>query len=305
MNTHLCISIPEELKQYTKLEELQEQNEDEDKKLTNDFGVKIIKDEEGNLVCTAYYSDIGEIIKKIYYIGSSVASIEHYRNNSLYSHEKFGNGRLCKKSKYDKQGKVTCTVKYDYNKSEQIISIQKILNEIRYLVNYGYDELKRVNSRVIRINDKILDEQAFRYDILDRIVEYRDNNQNIKVHKINQKNELVSYTITDNANNEISILNKFICTDYIGTEIELNGHKTTVKDYSYVDNVMLKKPFTSEDDLDFAISNILKKSGNNVGKTSRNSNNDNIDTIIGNSIKEFDKPLLPISIRKQLLLNKT
>ena len=78
----------------------------------------------------------------------------------------------------------------------------------------------------------------------------------INVHKVNPKNELVSYTITDVIGNRIIINNKFMCSDYIGTDIELNDHKTSIKDISYVNNIMLKKPYATEEDLYYALSHL-------------------------------------------------
>ena len=166
----------------------------------------------------------------------------------------------------------------------------------------------RVNSRIIKVNKNTVAEQRYRYDILDRIVEYKDENQTINVLKLNPKNELLSYTITDRNGNTISIINKYMCSDYIGTEIDLNGHKTTVNDKSYVDNVMLKKPYTSEDDLDLVISKMLNNSKSEseskpklIPITRRGPNKDISDTIINNNLINSNKPL-PISMRKVQLL---
>ena len=290
---YLCISIPEELQKFTKVVTFSD-SYCETEKIKKDFGVKILKDDSGNEVGTAYYSESGELIKKIIYHGSAVASIEHYRNNKLYSKENYDGGKLSRKRLYTPCGNLSATINYKYNSKEHITSIQKIADNLRYLVEYGYDELMRVNSRVLKINDKIINEQYYKYDILDRIVEYRDCNQQIIVHKVNQNNELVSYSITDAIGNRIIINNKYMCTDYIGTEITLNEHKTTIKDKSYVNNLMLKKPFTSEDDLDFALTNLI-----NVPKISspehfstRREHQLSTEELIDNIIrsKEFETP---------------
>lgn len=250
---YLCISIPEELQEFLKavtvIDEINEK--------PNNFGVETIKDELGNITCTAYYSNSGELIKRVYYNGSSVSSIEHYRNNILYSQENYSSGKIIKKTLYNTDGEEINEIKYKYE-GDRIIYIQKKVNDEVYSVDYGYDELNRVNSRIIKSGSETISEQLFRYDILDRIVEYRDSNQCISVHKVNSHNELISYTIRDAIGNIIEVNNKYMCTDYIGTEITINGHKTTVKDRMYVDNVMLKKPYTNEDDLDFALSNQIK-----------------------------------------------
>ena len=307
MQNYLCISIPDELQQFAKL--MEPDDEIIQPKLNSqDFGVKLIKDEYGNLTCAAYYSDTGELLKKILYKGSTISSIEQYRNNILYSTEKYDNGKITRKIKYDKSGKTISTISYEYNKKDQLITIRKFTNDVRYAIIYGYDELMRVNSRSIKIDDKFIEEQRYRYDILDRVVEYKDKNQKIEVHKLNPNNLLLSYTITDNIGNQIHVKNKFMCSEYIGTEIELNGHTTSIKEKSYLDNVMLKKPFTSEDDLDFVLSNIYKKHQSEqfvpIQITRRESKNNVINMIIDDKLKP--KPeitILPISIRKRVLLN--
>ena len=290
--SYLCIFIPDELQQYTKAVTYVENNiETADK--NNNFGVKLIKDESGNLKGTAYYSNSGELIKKIYYDGSSVSTIKYYRNNLLYSQEKFDTGKIIKKTLFDALGKEISKINYQYNRDNQIKCLQKLINNLMYSVEYGYDELKRVNSRRIKVNNKLINEQYYRYDILDRIVEYRDLNQCINIQKINQNNELVRYSITDVIGNRIIINNKFMCSEYIGTEIELNEHKTTIKDRSYVSNVMLKKPYTTEDDLDFALSNLLKipkinPQSNFVTKREYFNNNDEIANYIISNKKDSE-----------------
>lgn len=300
---YLCISVPTELKQYAKVVSIINKFEElPDKGVNADFGVKLIKDDKGNLIHAAYYSESGELLKKIFYDGSTVSSIEHYRYNSLCSIEKYHDGRMTSKTKYNRLGKPICIVNYEYNRKDQITAIRKVADDIRYEVEYGYDELMRVNSRIIKVNNNIVAEQRYRYDILDRIVEYKDENQTITVKKLNSKNELLSYSITDKVGNTIMIINKFLCSDYIGTEIELNGHKTTVCDKSYIDNVMLKKPFTSEDDLDLVMSKMLRKNKPEetsciTSTTQRNCNTDITNVVINKNINLSTKPL-PISMRK-------
>lgn len=264
MQNYLCVAIPEELQVFSKEAAIVDNS---DKNRPDNFGVKQLKDADGNLTGTAYYSNSGELIKNIYYQGSSISKIEHYRNNTLFSVEEFETGKLTTKTLYNAGGIVLSIIKYSYNPRNDIIIIQKNLSDLVYAVVYGYDELYRVNSRKIKVGGNIINEQNYRYDILDRIVEYSDNNQRINVHKVNPFNELISYTITDVIGNRIEIDNKFLCSEYIGTDIILNGHKTSVKDKMYLNNVMLKKPYTSEDDLDFALSNLIKIPKINSDKT--------------------------------------
>ena len=305
---YLCISIPTELQQYKKISDICTDSikDSTTSEIKQDFGVKLIKDSNGNLSCAAYYSDSGELMKKIYYSGSIVSSIEHYRNNLLHTIEIYSQSNIKKKCIFNKDGKIKNTICYEYNHHEQIIEIKKTSEKNCYKVEYGYDDLNRINRRKIRFNDNIVAEQGYKYDILDRIIEYKDSNQTIRVLLLNQNNELVSYIITDKEGNSIVILNKYLCTEYIGTEIDLNGHKTYLKDKSYVDNAMLKKPFAGEDDLDFAISNLKRKKAEYEEKctfnTRRYNNHDILEAII-NDKKGMKMPqLLPISIRKCLLL---
>ena len=303
---YLCINIPEELQQYNKIVSIIDKDTITSEEQAPDFGVKLIKDKNGNLIHTAYYSDNGELLKKIFYNGSTVASIEHYRNNSLYSVEKYNDGKMVRKTKYNRDKNTECIINYEYNRKDQITSIRKLAGKYKYEVDYGYDELLRVNSRIIKINSIIAAEQRYKYDILDRIVEYKDENQTIKVQKLNQKNELISYIITDKIGNTITVINKYICSEYIGTEIELNGHKTTICDRNYIDNVILKKPFTSEDDLDFVISKMLFKPSSThkediIPITKRKPDEDIINMVIHDNITDKSKPL-PISLRKMRLL---
>lgn len=305
---YLCISIPTELQQYTKVASLIECDDSPDENLNPDFGVKLIKDEQGNLTYAAYYSDTGELLKKIFYNGHTVSSIEHYRYNTLYSQEKYHDGRITRKTKYNRYKKPICLISYEYNRKDQITAIRKLADSSRYEVEYGYDELMRVDSRTVKVNNVVAVEQKYRYDILDRIVQYQDENQTIKVLKLNPKNELLHYTITDKIGNTITVINKYMCSEYIGTEIDLNGHKTTVKDKSYVDNVMLKKPFTSEDDLDLVVSKMLHCSTSEpksdiMPSTQRKPRADIVNSVISNNILSGNKPL-PISMRKMQLLQK-
>ena len=302
--TYLGISIPDELKQFKKNIVIPDNTEA--KVFRNDFGVKVVKDKYGNPTHAEYYSDTGELLKKIFYNGSAISTIEHYRNFILYSQEEYRDGLIYRELTYNNCGEIISTIKYSYNNKDKIISIKKSVKNNRYDVEYGYDELMRVNSRILKCNNEIFETQKYRYDILDRIVEYQDNNQLITVHKINQNNCLISYTITDNAGNTIVVKNKFLCSEYIGTELDLNGHMTTVHDKSYVDNLVLKKPTTTKDDLDFAMSGLFKKrqdvkQSNFV--TKRISNQDIIEKIIGDRVLSKNN-VLPISMRKlQLLCN--
>ena len=296
MVKNLCVSIPIELRKYQKVSE----NKDIIlKNSTLPFGVKIIRNALGEVEHSAHYSDNGELLKKVFYKGSSVVSISHYRNQCLSAKEEFIDNKITNKRIYDKEGNIISTTRYCYNRKDKIVSIKKICGDDIYFVEYGYDELERVNSRKISCNTKVIREQTYRYDILDRIVEYKDENQTIKIMRISSKNELISYTITDKIGNNIYITNNIdICGNYDNTEISLNGHKIKVKDKSYVDNIMLKKPYTTEDDLDFVIANLLAEPPK---ITNRENINEITDKIISGKVEAIQAKTLPISIRKRLL----
>ena len=108
---------------------------------------------------------------------------------------------------------------------------------------------------------------------------------------------MISYTITDRINNVISVENHFADCGYICTTLVVNGHSTTVNDTSYVDNVMLKKPFATEDDLDIIISNLF--TGMDTA-TQRAGCYSNTMDIINNNI---ENRALPIALRKRALYN--
>ncbi len=300
-DNYLCISIPVELQQYQKSNRIADIANGETVE-HQDFGVKVIKNSHGEIECTAYYSDSGELLKKIFYKGSAVSCIKHYRNGKVSAKETFDEGRLKRKIKYNKSEKPTSTFNYEYNAKNQVTAIRKVTGSNKYEVEYGYDELSRVDSRIIKLNSKIHLQQKYKYDILDRVVEYYDRNQHIKVHKLSQNNELLSYTITDIAGNDIIVVNKYMCSEYIGTEIDLNGHKATVKDKCYVDNVILKKPFTSEDDLDLVLSNIFTAPAE-LSQTKRKCDTDISTCIISNGINSSLNAVVPQNKVKPLILD--
>ena len=173
---------------------------------------------------------------------------------------------------------------------------KKTLNK-ELLVGYRYDTFGRIIEKNISFNGKQTTKQEYRYDVLDRVVEYKDTKRKILVDKIGQNNELISYTITDRIGNVINVDNHFADCGYICTSLKVNGHSTSVNDASYVDNVMLKKPFATEDDLDIIISNLF--TGMDT-VTQRTASEDNAKSLINNGI---EIRTLPISLRKRALYN--
>ena len=293
-----CIYLPEELEQY-RLHAVAP--EDGINVKPTDFGIKFIKNDYGELERADYYSNSGELLKKIYYNNSEVSTIMHYRNSELYSEETYSAGYLQKKIIYDKNGNGISYTDFKYNQNNQICLIKKTINNNRYEVRYGYDELKRVNCRRTLVNLEEVNNQTYKYDILDRIIEYKDLNQHITVMKMNQNNNLVSYQIEDKNGNNINIQNKFLYTNYVATDVELNGHKTTVNDENYMDNILLRKPRAGEEDLDYSISGMY---GFNMTNTCEEIKADVVDISETKSNISKDN-ILPISIRKKLLLKNS
>lgn len=263
-----------------------------------DSEVEVNRDSRGRIISVTYYS--GDIAKQVFYEGQVFTRINKYHNKQLYSQEEFKDGKRVSKEVYNKDKSLAFRIDYEFDERNQIIGIYKKTPEHRMGVKYLYDTLDRIVGRNIYLDGQSVASQGYNYDVLNRVVEYTDNNQRIVVKSVSQKNELLSYVITDKMGNEISVKNRFTETGYSETEISLNGHSTTVRDTSYADNVMLKKPYTSEYDLDLIISNLFKPD-----KTTRRTEYNNI--LSNNSMGLIDSNIelrtLPISIRKRILYN--
>ena len=291
-------SIPQELISYSKvLDEIINFNSDID----ISSGAEINRDSRGRIVSANFYSADNELYKQIYFDGDYINAIHYYRNDKLFCKEVFDAGYLNSKYFYKKDSSLAYEIHYTYNKAHLLESLCKKNFEREITVTYSYDSLDRIVKRKIFLNSKLLTSQQYSYDALNRVVEYKDENQRIVVKNISRKNELISYSITDKIENEIIITNHFTETGYVDTEFTLNGHSTTVKDTSFADNIMLKKPFTSEDDLDLIISGLYNSSSSIINKPDKN------DIISRNSMSLIDSNIelktLPISIRKRVLYN--
>lgn len=292
----ICISIPEELICFKKATEAAIQ---EEKPISFDSHIEYEKNKAGQIECSKFYDSEGDLIKALYYKGNFVIKKCRYKNNKLNAVEEYDEQHILTKTYYDSSGNVESSYEYNYNRNGKTTSITKYTNGSEYCINYGYDDILRVSTREIVVNGKIVDFQRFRYDLFDRIVEYQDKNQKIHIHNISEKNELIYYTITDNIGNEISVTNFFDTKGtYFRTEIILNDHKMNIRDASYVDNIMLKKPYTTEDDIDLIISKLFSK--DNCASTKRSGDTDITQDKICLSLKSTT---LPISIRKRLLYN--
>ena len=290
------LTLPPELSDYGTFQNLTEP--DVEVELMSE--VEVNRDLRGRILSVNYYSPNQELIKQKFYHGMSVSYINYYSQNRLCSKEEYDEDRLVTKTVYHKNGSMAYEIKYEYEKAK-LSHISKRTSENEIVIKYVYDELDRIISRKIYLDNRPVSEQKYNYDILDRIKEYKDENQRIVVKNVSAKNELLSYSITDKIGNEIEINNHFTEYGYTDTEITLNGHSITVNDTSYVDNVMLKKPYASDDDLDLIISSLMKHSMPSVVRT------DSMDVLNRKSMGLIDKNIqiktLPISIRKRVLFN--
>lgn len=289
-------TIPRELTQYynTRNDALEEE-------CNFSSNVKTERDDTGKLLALRIYSPDNDLLKSLHYEGSKIAEVNYYRQNLLYSSNSYSNDLLIKKTIYRKDGSVAYSIDYEYNKDNHILRMCKKTQHRELLVGYRYDSFGRIIEKNISLNGKQTTKQEYRYDVLDRVVEYKDSNQKIVVNKITQKNELISYTITDKIDNVISVENHFADCGYICTTLVVNGHTTTINDASYVDNIMLKKPYTTEDDLDIIISSLF------TGMDTSTSRTDYSDVLSSNAMGLIDRSIeirtLPISLRKRALYN--
>ena len=201
---------------------------------------------------------------------------------------------------FQTNGYLSYSLEYDYNRKNQLVSICKKRSGTELLALYKYDDLNRIVCRKLYKNSEHINEQHYKYDILDRIIEYQDDNQHIVVNKISLNNELLSYVIIDRMGNKIVVENLYSSSTYKETNISLNGHSTTIKDTSYVDNIMLKRPYANENDLDLIIANLFNEEKVSPTKREAHSEINAMDVIDSN----IQYRTLPISMRKRLLLER-
>ena len=254
----------------------------------------------GNLVLVKYYAPDGELAKEVCYKDSEVYKIRNFLSGFLYSTEEYKNGVAVSKDIYTRNGNLAYRYEYEHNVKGEITSICKKSQEREVLVVYKNDDFGRIIKRKLFLNNEKILEQHFGYDILDRITAYTDDNQRIVVNKFGKKNELLSYVITDKMNNSVKIENVFIGEEYHNSRVTVNGHSSTIINLGYVDNVMLKKPYASEDDLDLIIANLFGEAvviptDDDVSEEKK------LQRYINSNIEQR---VLPISIRKRLLYNK-
>lgn len=258
------------------------------------------RDFSGKIKSINYYNSDNEIEKQVYYDGNSISLIRYYSNGKLKYIEDFDNDILKSKSFYNKNGIRLYTISYKYSEFGNITSIKKSIKGREICLSFSYDQLNRITERTIYLDSKKISTQNYSYDVLNRIISYKDDNQEIYVKKY-ENDILISYSITDKMGIETVVTNNFIQEIYINTTLVSNGQKNTIKDVSYVDNVMLKKPKASEDDIDLILSKLLIQNENSINNINMNLsvNRKSID-IIDENIKI---KTLPISIRKRILYN--
>ena len=261
----------------------------------------INRDKNGEIYSVCYYSPDRMFVKEVSYGCDDKVVNNYYCNGRLYAKKEFANNLLIRRISYKKNGMQAFSYEYEYNRQGQIVEITKKTSQKKLAANYQYDDFGRIVCRKIYLDNKGILEQTYRYDILDRVIDYCDENQHISVLKLSKKNELLSYVITDRMNNEIRVENLFSEQGYFQTEISVNGHCSVVKDTSYVDNIMLKKPYTNENDLDLIIANLFGQA--EKIRTTRVLESDidgRAENLIDNGIS---LRVLPISMRKRLLYN--
>ncbi len=300
MVNYYGVSIPSELSGYQKIpvENSRPVN-------SNDYAdIAVKRNYDGELLYVNYYNNDKELIKQIYYDGVAISKIKHYKSGALYIEESYKEDLLSVKNVYSKDTSLAYTIKYEYTRDRKIQKLTKLERGNCITAVYGYDDFGHISSREITYNSKKILSQRFKYDILDRIVEYSDENQMISVKNMTRKNQLLSYKITDKIGNEIEVNNYLAEFEYLRSEVTLNGHSVVVKDKSYVDNVMLKRPYATEDDLDIVIANLLNSHSPTVCSTNRTDYNNVVESKSANMIESnIVTRTLPISMRKRVLYN--
>ena len=297
-NSYYRFSVPEDLKSYYRVTDTINQHRNIDIKLDSEIVIK--RDTKGCVSSVKYYTPEKVLSKEIFYSGDTISKINYYRSGKLAVTEAYNGGLLALKFIFQSNGYLSYSLEYDYNIKKQLTSICKKRMDTELLVIYKYDELDRIVCRKLYKNNEHIDEQHYKYDILDRIVEYQDDNQHVIINKISVNNELLSYVIIDRMGNKIVVENLYSSSGYEETIISLNGHSTTIKDTSYVDNIMLKRPCANESDIDVIIANLFNEE--EIKPTRRDTQSEiNTMDVIDSNIKYRS---LPISMRKRLLLER-
>ena len=260
--------------------------------INNQSSVGVNYNYRGQMTSADYFTPDGDLYKRMFYCGSNIAKINYYRNEHLAKVEEFENDLLVSRKEFKKDGSMASEVTYNYDKMGRLRELCKRCDKT-ILVCYAYDSLDRIIERKIYVENKLVKNQKYSYDVLNRIVQYQDENQEIIVSEVSQKNELISYTIIDKMGNMMHIRNHFTQVAYDYTEIISGQEHLKVENKSYVDNIMLKKPYATEEDLDLIIAKIFNSF---AVKRENNKTNDLLD-------KNIKMQTLPISIRKRILFD--
>ncbi len=296
VDSYYKLAIPVALQEYYHVTDVIKSDLPKEKSISTE--VLVVRDSQGYVSSVKYFTPEKDLSKEICYQNKEIYKINYYRGGRLYSTEEYRNDLLEVKFVYLKNGQIAYMYQYSYDNKGKIVGISKQTKEREIAVMYKYDEFDRISAREIYLNGKSILHQHYGYDILDRISEYSDDNQRIKVIKLSHKNELLSYVVTDKNGNNIEIENNITKMGYESSRVSINGHYTIVKDPNYVDNLILKKPHTSEDDLDLIIANIFGVR-DDVVKTKRETNIENLlKKIINDNVEER---VFPISMRKLAL----
>lgn len=237
---------------------------------------------------TEYYSQAGELLKAEHYVNGTKKEI-YYNNGNVINKDEFNVDRIYEIKSFDKNRKLISSTKY-IRINGFVISIVRHENGNEYKISYSYDEIKRIINKTIYINQEIIIKQIYCYDSLNRIAEYRDNQQTLNIINHTTSNIPAFYTLSDIYGNQIDIKNNFDNYEYKNTEITLNSNSKTIINEYYYNNFILKKPSATEEDFNCTISHINKWF--------------NMENSKSGSILQFENKnkILPITLRKRALV---
>lgn len=268
--------------------------------LVPNANTKIHYDNKGSIDYIEFYNSYDGTIEKIVdYQGPFIKRINFYQNNRLYKAEEYSDSKICTREYYNNGIKVE-TNSFQYNNDNRLIKINKTKNNVDYYIQYEYDCLSRIKTRRAYANCDKLIEQKYKFDILDRVIEYEDDYQKIVVNNFGEHNELLSYTITDMQNNVLNIQNQFYANKYLHSVLTLNSSSLKVQNKHYVDNILLKKPIPSETDFNFILLLFTNSRNANIPSLCNiHSQNQKTNKCFNDNIKAMT--VVPISMRKYLL----
>lgn len=222
------------------------------------YSIRISRNEKGIIERINYYTPEGILVKSGLYSGSELNKTKFFQKSYSYVNEDWDGFTLSGRKYYDSNDNLLYSVNYEYTKGK-VTKISKVENGNEFTINYSYDEFGRVNKRIVIENGDVIAEHKYKYDVIDRITSYEDNSKKLCVWKMSAVNELLSYSVIDKNGNERIINNNFDEDGYKGSEISINNIKRTVCDPKFADNIVLKKPNATEDDLILVQSLYAKK----------------------------------------------